>query len=262
MPYQSYNGWTNYATWRVKLEIWDDVRYFEDWDGKVSPKYLEETTEEYLQENCTNDLTYSYALAFINDVNWYEIADSINDDLGLQGHFGQGTKKKRKFFGKSYDTGGLFNLFPDLTKGARKDLKKAWEKGLKDLPEGTEVALMSSLSPELSLLSKLNTNNKKIKPKKAMNGTCNGFSRVVVPSKLNGFSRVNMELPQNVQGYSLNDYELDGYTLNGRTARRVGRWYKKNAPWSYIGTALAGIVVADVMTKGAVRKKLGLKKGR
>ena len=257
-----YNGWTNYATWRVKLEIWDDVRYFEDWNGKVSPDYLQETTEEYLRDNCSNNTTFSYAMAFINDVNWYEIADSINDDLGLQGHFGQGTKKKRKFFGKSYDTGGLFNLFPDLTKNARTDLVKALKKGQKELPKGTELAVLSAVSPEVAMLSKLNNYKLKNKPKKAMNGTCNGFSRVVVPSKLNGFSRVNMELPQNVmqQGYTLNDYELDGYTLNGRTARRVGRWYKKNAPWSYIGTAVAGLVVADIMTKGAVRKKLGLKK--
>ncbi len=256
-----YNGWTNYATWRVKLEIWDDVRYFEDWDGKVSPDYLQETTEEYLEDNCSNTLTLSYANAFINDVNWYEIADSINEDLGLQGHFGQGTKKKRKFFGKSYDTGGLFNLFPDLTKNARGDLKKAYKKGMKDLPPGTELMVAKAVVPELALLNNYTTKNK-IK-QKSMNGCdINGFSRVVVPGELNGFTRVNMVLPENLEGYTLNDYELDGYTLNGRTARKVSRWYKKNAPYSYIGTALAGIVIADILTKGAVRKKLGLKKGR
>lgn len=110
--------------------------------------------------------------------------------------------------------------------------------------------------------------NKTLTKNKIMNGNCSmdGFSRVVVPSELNGFTRVNMILPENMNGYELNNYtlneldEMDGYTLNGRTARRVARWYKKNAPYSYIGTALAGLILADVITKGAVRKKLGLKK--
>ena len=100
-----------------------------------------------------------------------------------------------------------------------------------------------------------------------MNGNCamDGFSRVVVPSELNGFTRVNMVLPENMQGYTLNDYRLNDYELNemqGRTARKIARFYRKNAPWSYIGTAVAGVVIADILTKGAVRKKLGLKKGR
>jgi len=140
-----------------------------------------------------------------------------------------------------------------LTKDARKDLAKAYMQASKTLPAGTDLAMLTKL------------NKYKPKNKKLMNGSCQGFSRVVVPGELQGFTRVNMVLPENMEGYTLNDYELNDYTLNemqGRTARRVARWYKKNAPWSYIGTAVAGIVVADIITKGAVRKKLGLKKGR
>tara|TARA_R100000697_G_scaffold83549_2_gene95614 strand:- start:97 stop:771 length:675 start_codon:yes stop_codon:yes gene_type:complete len=114
---------------------------------------------------------------------------------------------------------------------------------------------------------KMMKKSKTNKINKIMNGNCamDGFSRVVVPSELNGFTRVNMVLPENMQGYTLNDYRLNDYELNemqGRTARKIARFYRKNAPWSYIGTAVAGVVIADILTKGAVRKKLGLKKGR
>ena len=196
----------------------------------------------------------------IDDIKEYHEEDQeyLKD---MQGHFGVGKNNKRKYFGKTYDTGGLFNLFPDLTKNARGDLKKAYKKGMKDLPPGTELMVAKAVVPELALLNNYTTKNK-IK-QKSMNGCdINGFSRVVVPGELNGFTRVNMILPENLEGYALNEYELDGYTLNGRTTRKVSRWYKKNAPYSYIGTALAGIVIADILTKGAVRKKLGLKKGR
>ena len=43
----SYNGWTNYATWRVHMEM----------EGK--------------------GLVLDYALAFLSDVNWQEIAKHL-----------------------------------------------------------------------------------------------------------------------------------------------------------------------------------------
>ncbi len=76
---QKYNGWTNYATWRVNLEI------FDGWDAdgyEVSPESLEETVNELLDcEGETDGLLRSYANAFLADVNWYEIAKHLNEDL-------------------------------------------------------------------------------------------------------------------------------------------------------------------------------------
>ena len=220
----SYNGWTNYATWRVNLEFFDgyDLSWLEPGE-KVDAEFLKSQLMDYIDQGCENSLTRSYASAFVNDVNFYEIAKKINEENELNGLYKSKRKKRKKF-----NRGGLFNLFPDLTENQREQIFMAY------------------------------TNPQKLMK---MDGTCNGFSRVVVPSELNGFTRVNYINPVNrMNGYTLNDYELNDYELNGRTARRIARWYKRNAPWSYIGTAVAGVVVADVLTKGAVRKKLGLKK--
>jgi hypothetical protein len=126
----------------------------------------------------------------------------------------------------------------------------------------TNVLELAEVAPHQNELLKYNQQNKN--KMESINGNCtmDGFSRVVVPSELNGFTRVNMILPENMQGYTLNDYELNDYELNGALGRRINRFYRRNAPWSYIGTIVAGVIIADVVTKGAVRKKLGLKKGR
>ena len=75
-----YNGWTNYATWRVNLEMFDgDYEILEGYNAET----LKSIVEEMLEHDNDNTITLSYALAFINDVNWYEIAQHINrDDAG------------------------------------------------------------------------------------------------------------------------------------------------------------------------------------
>lgn len=73
METQKYNGWTNYATWRINLEWFDGDHVNGDAD------YLREYVEEALNDNCENETTLSYALAFLSDVNWYEIAEAIEN---------------------------------------------------------------------------------------------------------------------------------------------------------------------------------------
>ena len=74
-----YNGWTNYATWRVNLEV------FDGWDANhVDSLTMGDTTnlaeqfkgyvEELIAEQSKDGLARDYALAFLADVNWYEIA--------------------------------------------------------------------------------------------------------------------------------------------------------------------------------------------
>jgi hypothetical protein len=79
-----YNGWTNYATWRVNLEILGDIE-FED---VVSADDLKEIVEDvvFSQYELGNGshLVEDYARAFISEVNFYEIAQSINEELELQ----------------------------------------------------------------------------------------------------------------------------------------------------------------------------------
>ena len=83
MSDQKYNGWTNYATWRINLEIFDGY----DPDGqKVDHESIKDMAEELiLMDVDETSLVASYAMAFISDVNWYEIAEHINEEISSEG---------------------------------------------------------------------------------------------------------------------------------------------------------------------------------
>lgn len=87
MKNETYNGWTNYSTWRIDLELIDTDYYSEvlnnnEYDNKdeavsILANTIQNDIESYLETDCDNETTLSYALAFISDVNWYEIAEGI-----------------------------------------------------------------------------------------------------------------------------------------------------------------------------------------
>jgi hypothetical protein len=90
MENTKYNGWTNYATWRINLEIFDqwelgDFWGYEDIDPKdVDVQALGEDMKDYVQQlideqSPSDSITNSYANAFINEVNWQEIAKHMVD---------------------------------------------------------------------------------------------------------------------------------------------------------------------------------------
>lgn len=75
----SYNGWTNYATWRVNLELFDGQPC--EWvRASMSQidvaEQLKELVNEYLEED-GKGLALDYARAFMSEVNWHEIAKHI-----------------------------------------------------------------------------------------------------------------------------------------------------------------------------------------
>ena len=88
MTNTTYNGWTNYATWRVNLEI------FDGWDSDhldsltMGDTYqLHQQLKDYAEEiigvsssSDNNTLAMSYALAFLSEVNWVEIATHMIED--------------------------------------------------------------------------------------------------------------------------------------------------------------------------------------
>jgi hypothetical protein len=84
MEKTTYNGWMNYATWRVNLEIFDSMNP-EDLDikdedlGSVDVYELAEAMKDYaeqmIEQGSQDGLAKDYALAFLGDVNWYEIAE-------------------------------------------------------------------------------------------------------------------------------------------------------------------------------------------
>lgn len=76
----TYNGWSNYATWRVNLELFDDYNVWDKHlmgDAYELSHHLRDTAEVYIEDTSTEGLARDYALAFLSDVNWYEIAQHL-----------------------------------------------------------------------------------------------------------------------------------------------------------------------------------------
>jgi hypothetical protein len=81
MANEKYNGWTNYATWRVNLEMFDggDFASDNDLDAYDLGDSLREMAYDTLSESGSG-LVLDYALAFLSDVNWPEIARGQIED--------------------------------------------------------------------------------------------------------------------------------------------------------------------------------------
>lgn len=89
----TYNGWTNYATWRINLELLDDwaTYHTEDKDYEKFDSiarladhlkdYAESAVEATAHETPSPNFALDYALAFMSEVNYYEIAKNIAHDF-------------------------------------------------------------------------------------------------------------------------------------------------------------------------------------
>jgi hypothetical protein len=101
----TYNGWSNYATWRINLEIFDGVS-LDDFSGVVQKFTEEEDGEERTcilepyefaaqlsdyadevifqgvryDERRPSNLMEDYARVFLQDVNYIEIAEHMIED--------------------------------------------------------------------------------------------------------------------------------------------------------------------------------------
>lgn len=94
-----YNGWSNYATWRVNLELCDDIasnlvgeQTFESVEDLAD--FLRNEVEEFVSgdwDGSSRDdsqligIIRGYAQAFIDDVDWLEIAEADRDELVREG---------------------------------------------------------------------------------------------------------------------------------------------------------------------------------
>lgn len=78
----NYNGWTNYATWRIALEWFDDYNP-NRWEtdiynlSKECQSYVEDTLSD---TSVQSQMVLDYALAFTSEVNWYEIASHLIEE--------------------------------------------------------------------------------------------------------------------------------------------------------------------------------------
>ena len=84
----TYNGWTNYATWRVNLELFDGWNADQLDALTMGDTYnLKQQLQDYATDiiECSGSgLAVDYAMAFLNDVNWYEIAQHMINDHALE----------------------------------------------------------------------------------------------------------------------------------------------------------------------------------
>jgi len=86
MTDKTYNGWTNYETWRVNLEIFDGFdpsdyySAFDPSDAYELGQSLKQYAIEILESEGTKGLTFDYAMAFLDAVNWIEIAKHLIAD--------------------------------------------------------------------------------------------------------------------------------------------------------------------------------------
>ena len=100
-----YNGWANYETWRVNLEVFDDLSIdsvgFEPTDDQdddvhtltgILKNYAEETLEASLGDAST--LARGLAFAFLDDVDYREIALAMLEGVEYP------TEKDEHLFGK------------------------------------------------------------------------------------------------------------------------------------------------------------------
>ena len=81
MSNKTYNGWTNYETWRINLEFFDGLEndFWENQDAES----LRDMMDEYLIENTQEGLARDYALAFVNNVNYHEILKNHQDEYDI-----------------------------------------------------------------------------------------------------------------------------------------------------------------------------------
>ena len=98
MKDERYNGWANYATWRVNLELIDDnwdywsvsLEEMEGEDEADIQYTLTQEVEEYVQQvmdmndSDNSGLIRSYANAFLADVSYYEIAKHLIEQYELE----------------------------------------------------------------------------------------------------------------------------------------------------------------------------------
>ena len=81
---KEYNGWTNYATWRVNVEIIDGIEIDTITCAEYIKEYVEDVVFSQYELGNGSHLVEDYARAFVSEVNFYEIAQRINEELELQ----------------------------------------------------------------------------------------------------------------------------------------------------------------------------------
>lgn len=76
-----YNGWKNYETWRINLEMVDGLglEFFSNRDSESLAKELKSYVTEFLESE-SKGFALDLALAFVSKVDWQEIAEHMLEE--------------------------------------------------------------------------------------------------------------------------------------------------------------------------------------
>ena len=81
MDNEKYNGWTNYETWKVNLELLDGVTAKDLFGRKCEGEEVQEYIEDLTYDQCQpRSFSRDCVLLFLSDVNWDEIAEHLNEE--------------------------------------------------------------------------------------------------------------------------------------------------------------------------------------
>lgn len=74
-----YNGWSNYETWRIALEVFD--AYLPEIGEADLETYLREVAEDLILSNVDeNSLAHGLLVSFLSEVNFREIAEHLTEN--------------------------------------------------------------------------------------------------------------------------------------------------------------------------------------
>jgi len=73
-----YNGYDNFATWKVQLEILSYIEF----DGPVTTDILKKIVEDEVFI-FKKELMENYARCFLSNVNYYQLKRLINEDIPI-----------------------------------------------------------------------------------------------------------------------------------------------------------------------------------
>lgn len=73
----TYNGWTNYNTWKINLEFFDGMSDHEFYGTTIEEvaDEMKDMVEDYIDEHTSSTLAWDWAMETIKDVDWYAIAE-------------------------------------------------------------------------------------------------------------------------------------------------------------------------------------------
>jgi hypothetical protein len=81
--FKTYNGWANYATWKVQLELFSDFEVeevFPDWeemDMRKRADAIEEYVKFFVYASSISGTSREFAMGFIEEVDWVELAECM-----------------------------------------------------------------------------------------------------------------------------------------------------------------------------------------